>query len=139
MILGLYNKYGRLRSNLRQIIYKLSFKSHFGKKIIYFLDPYLRKKPGAEKERAWFRDQYEHPVERKHTLGEVISWFEKNNIDFVGSIPNANFDDGYTSISNMSGDKGTLFERFFSQIWMLLSPTGAEGGLFIVIGKKRAY
>jgi SAM-dependent methyltransferase len=33
MILGLYNKYGRLRTNLRQIIYKLSFKSHFGKKL----------------------------------------------------------------------------------------------------------
>ena len=90
------------------------------------MDPYLRKKPGTEKERAWFRDQYEHPVERKHTLDEVISWFEKNSIDFVGSIPNANFDDGYTSISNMDGDKGTLFERFFSQIWMLLSPLNSR-------------
>jgi len=37
----------------------------------------------------------------------------------------------------MNGYKGTCLERTFAQISMLFSNLGGEGGLCIVVGKKR--
>ena len=134
IIVGVYNKIGRLRTNFRQLLYRLLRKSDFSKKLVSFLDPYLRKNLSEEKKLAWFRDQYEHPVERKHSIDEVMSWFEENDISFLGSIPSTNFE--FKNISEMNGDKGTYLSRFFSQLAMLLSNLGGEGGLCIVVGKK---
>ena len=43
--------------------------------------------------KSWIRDQYEHPVESLHTLDEVLTWFKKNNIEFINSIPSCNLKD----------------------------------------------
>jgi SAM-dependent methyltransferase len=135
IIVGVYNKVGRLRTNFRQIIYKLLRRSDFAIRVISFLDPYLRRKSlSEEKKRAWFRDQYDHPIERKHSIDEVINWFEENSISFLGSIPSPSFE--FQNISQMSGYKGTYINRFFAQISMLFSNLGGEGGLCIVVGKK---
>ena len=52
-------------------------------------DPVLRKidKRSKDKIEAWIRDQYEHPVESQHTFDEVLNWFDKNNIEFINSVP----------------------------------------------------
>ena len=135
IIIGVYNKIGRLRTNFRQIVYKILNKSNFSKKLISVLDPYLRKNLSEKKRQAWFRDQYEHPLERKHSIDEVINWFEDNSISFLGSIPNPNFE--FKNISQMDGDKGSFINRIFAQIIMLFSNLGGEGGLCIVVGKKQ--
>ena len=135
IIIGVYNKIGRLRTNFRQVIYKIFNKNNFCKKLISILDPYLRKNLSEEKRQAWFRDQYEHPLERKHSIDEVINWFEENSISFLGSIPNPNFE--FKNISQMDGDKGIFLNRLFAQITMLFSNLGGEGGLCIVVGKKQ--
>ena len=58
------------------------------------MDPTLRKlKISKEEQNAWIQDQYEHPQESLHTIDEVMSWFKKNNIDFISSIPNSDFND----------------------------------------------
>ena len=137
VILGLYNTIGRLRTNFRQTIYNLSGRTKTGEKIVRFLDPYLRNNLSKEKDLAWFRDQYEHPVERKHSIDEVLRWFDENEIDFLGSLPSANGDGEYKKIHEMNGDKGSAIERFFSQVDMLFSTSGSEGGLFICIGKRK--
>lgn len=135
IIIGVYNKIGRLRTNFRQMIYKTFNKSELAKKIVTFLDPYLRKNLSEEKRRAWFLDQYEHPVERKHSIDEVINWFEDNNISFLGSIPSPNFE--VQNVSQMNGRKGIYSNRLLAQIAMLFTNLGGEGGLCIVVGKKR--
>ena len=99
------------------------------------MDPYLRKNFSEEKRQAWFRDQYEHPLERKHSIDEVINWFEDNSISFLGSIPSPDFE--YKNISQMDGDKGLYTNRVFAQIAMLFSNLGGEGGLCIVVGKRQ--
>ena len=134
IIIGVYNKIGRLRTNFRQLVYKLLRKSDFAKKLISFLDPYLRKNLSEEKKRAWFRDQYDHPVERKHSIDDVMNWFEGNSISYLGSIPSPNFK--FENVSQMNGYKGTYLERVFAQTSMLFSNLGGEGGLCIVVGKK---
>ncbi len=134
IIIGVYNKIGRLRTNFRQVIYRILKKSNFSIKLISLLDPYLRRNLSEEKRRAWFLDQYEHPVERKHSIDEVMNWFEDNSISYLGSIPSPSFE--FKKISQMDGNKGLFINRFFAQITMLFSNLGGEGGLCIVVGKK---
>ncbi|MEO2167487.1 MAG: methyltransferase domain-containing protein, partial [bacterium] len=52
LLIGLYHKYGRLGTDLRRLIFRLT-----GDRML-FLDPTLRKKNLSEgKRRAWFEDQ----------------------------------------------------------------------------------
>jgi SAM-dependent methyltransferase len=138
IILGLYNKYGRLRTLFRRFLYKI-----FGNFVIKYLDPNLRKNIIADdkQKKAWIRDQYEHPVESLHTLDEVLAWFKKNNIEFINSIPSCDLKNnlgagGQEALFNKTS-VGTFFSRILSQIFMLFNNFGSDGGLFIVIGKKK--
>ena len=53
-----------------------------------WIDPVLRQGPRARgKREAWFEDQYRHPHESKHTIGEVLGWFDENSVEFVRGVP----------------------------------------------------
>ena len=136
IIIGLYNKYGRLRTVFRQKLFKLFLKSQFGRRLVFLLDPVLRKDISKEKKDAWFQDQYEHPVESLHTFDEVLGWFEDESIEFVTAYPKADFQDfDFLNLLNKTG-KGDVVTRFYAQVGMIFSHLGSEGGLFLVIGRK---
>ena len=139
VLVGLYNRYGRILTVLRQLVCKL-----FGEKILFFLDPYLRllkknKEKNKDKINSWINDQYLHPVESLHTIDEVLKWFKENNIEYYTSIPSCDFEkiskDDEKNF-NLQDSKGDFFLRLFRQIQMIFTRLGKEGGLFIVIGKK---
>ena len=134
ILVGLYNKYGRARTLFRRFLYKF-----FGKFIVMLLDPTLRKiKKGNDNQiKSWIRDQYEHPVESLHTIDEVLKWFDDNKIEFINSIPKCDIDDDYEKSLFQKSSKGTFLSRFFSQLTMLFNELGSDGGLFIVVGKKK--
>ena len=87
VVIGLYNLYGRIRTVFRQKLFRLLGSGKLGRLIVSLLDPILRQDISEEKKKAWFQDQYQHPVESLHTLDEVLEWFDENNIEFVNSIP----------------------------------------------------
>jgi SAM-dependent methyltransferase len=131
IIIGLYNKIGRLRTDFRRGLVKV-----FGEGVL-FLDPHLRNDLSPEKRRAWINDQYFHPQERKHSISELMQWFEEAGFSFVSSIPKI--------IGNFSADErlfepqkpGSRFDRTAAEIGMLFSSLGGEGGLYICIGRKK--
>ena len=134
MFIGLYNRYGRLRTFVRQKLYKI-----FGKKLIMMLDPYLRsldKENSQKKIESWIRDQYEHPVEKSHTFDEVLNWFDENDIEFINSIPSVNASENSSYFDQNTNGRGSKVSRLLTQIKMVFGNLGAEGGLFIMIGKK---
>lgn len=135
ILVGLYNRFGRIRTVIRKYFYKI-----FGKKFIFLFDPYLRKlkkdyQKNIEKINAWISDQYEHPVESLHTYGECIKWFDDNNIEYINSIPNLNLDLNVDFFEKLK--KPNIFERFFIQLIMPFMNYGSEGGLFVMIGRKK--
>jgi SAM-dependent methyltransferase len=134
ILIGLYNKYGRLRTFVRQILYKV-----FGSKLIMLMDPYLRsldKKTSHRKINSWIRDQYQHPVEKSHTFDEVLNWFDNHNIEFINSIPSiGGHQDNLYFKENIIG-RGNVVSRIYAQIKMIFGRLGGEGGLFIMIGRK---
>ena len=132
IIIGLYNKFGRIRTKARKFFYKI-----FGKKLIMLFDPMIRniKKNSEEQIEAWIRDQYKHPVESLHTFDEILGWFKSNNVEFVNSIPSCDFMSNNENIFEKIGD-GNLISRILNQISMIFTPLGGDGGLFVFIGKK---
>ena len=131
VLIGLYNKIGRLRTLLRKYLFKI-----FGRRVLEFLDPTLNNLKLNENEKnAWLRDQYIHPIESLHTIDEVLKWFKENNIEFVSSIPSSDFDYNYQDIFTKKSE-GSLYSRIINQISMLFNKLGSDGGLFVLIGKK---
>src|SRR5581483_5378537 len=64
VVVGLYNRFGRLMTDLRRVLFRLT-----GGRAAW-LDPMLRTSLRSEaKRKAWFADQYRHPHESKHTIG----------------------------------------------------------------------
>lgn len=135
ILLGLYNKIGRIRTFIRKYLQKL-----FGKKYLMIFDPVLRNinKDSTKKINAWIKDQYFHPVERSHTFDEVLKWFKHFNLSFVNSFPSCNLDDNKDELHKLfyQASSGNYISRIFKQIIMLFSKPGSEGGLFIFLAKK---
>ena len=132
ILLGLYNKYGRLTNDVRGMILKM-----FNGKPVN-LDPRVRKAKltGAKRE-AWIKDQYYNPHESRHTIGEVLNWLHDRGFEFVSSIPSS-------SGSSYEGKRNIFIKhwhgygitRLVTQLGLLLKRDN-EGGFFIVVGKRK--
>ena len=134
ILIGLYNKIGRIRTIVRKFFYKI-----FGEKFLKIVDPTLRNlKNDKEEQKAWIRDQYIHPVESLHTIDEVLEWFNNNDIEFVNSIPSCDFNDDNFQDLFKKQSLGNLYSRIMNQISMIFTGLGSDGGLFILIGKKKS-
>ncbi len=134
ILVGLYNKIGRIRTLTRKYLSKV-----FGSKFLEYFDPTLRNLKLSENEKkSWINDQYFHPIESLHTLDEVLDWFNKNEIDYIDSIPSADFviSQNYVDIF-VKKSKGDKYSRLFNQFSMIFNKLGSDGGLFVVIGKKK--
>ena len=122
ILVGLYNKLGRIRTKIRKYLYKI-----FGKRVVLLLDPVLRNiKSGSP-------DQI---VETVHTIDEVLSWFNANKVKFISSVPNCTIDLNYENNLFLEQKKGNLFYRWLNQFLMIFNFLGDDGGLFVLIGKK---
>jgi 2-polyprenyl-3-methyl-5-hydroxy-6-metoxy-1,4-benzoquinol methylase len=130
IVVGLYNHIGRLRTDLRRALWRA-----FGDPVL-FLDPHLRKPLSPEKRRAWIRDQYIHPVERKHSMSEVLGWFKEAGFSFTSSIPKVigDFSDNEKLFEPVTA--GRPVDRLMAESEMLFTSYGSEGGLFIMIGRR---
>jgi len=132
IVVGLYNRIGRLRTDIRRLLVKA-----IGERVL-LLDPHLRKDQSAERRRAWIRDQYFHPQERKHSMSEVMGWFDEAGFSFVSSIPKiiGTFRDDERLF--MPQNRGSAADRAMAEMGMLISNQGGEGGLFVSIGRRKA-
>lgn len=134
ILFGLYHKYGRLITDARRALFNLSgdrFK---------WLDPRLRTADrGAAKREAWFADQYKHPHESKHTIGEGLRWLDAVGFDFVKSIPASKPFQSFGQKTNLfePDEPGNAFERMAVELAMIPRGSG-EGGFFIIIGRRPA-
>jgi SAM-dependent methyltransferase len=132
VVLGLYNKYGRIPTDLRRLVFKL-----FGNRL-KFLDSRMNTEGlSDQRKHAWFMDQYKNPHESKHTIGEVLHWFERTGFEFVNSIPKATAFDSFSASEKLfeTHPAGTRFDHFVAQAGLLLGG-GKEGGFFVMIGRK---
>jgi SAM-dependent methyltransferase len=130
IILGLYNSVARLPLRLRRVAMRLS-----GDRWALG-DPVLRDRAGEPARReAWLRDQYHHPEEHRHSLGEVRGWFAENDVDYVRAFPSALLGEDEDGLFDCQADDWWL-EDWLAQLGWMRSLRG-EGGLFVTVGRRR--
>ena len=59
-----------------------------------------------------------------------------NNIEYISSIPSCDFDEDYSNLFEKK-HKGSIYSRIVNQIFMIFNDLGSDGGLFVLIGKKK--
>ncbi|HEY6476118.1 MAG TPA: class I SAM-dependent methyltransferase, partial [Polyangia bacterium] len=84
VVVGLYNTFARLPHRLRRLVARAT-----GMRLVPW-DPVLSEREAEPDRRAaWLRDQYLHPEEHRHTLGEVQAWFRQNDVEYLRTYPSA--------------------------------------------------
>ena len=136
---GLYNTYGRIPLKIRISLARTLFKNNDRVKD-WFIRMQIGDVTDKERARGWWNDQYLHPHETTHTIGEVLDWFEKNGIEYYESIPTATpFGESNVEVAgvwNKDEYAPSLFDRMYVQakwIWT----THHEGGYWITFGRKK--
>lgn len=131
IVLGLYSAVARVPLRLRRTAARLS-----GYRWIPF-DPVLADRAGEPARReAWLRDQYRHPEEHRHTVGEVLRWFRTCDVEFVRAYPSVQVDDADPDDLFAPQPDAWAPERWLAQLgWM--GALGGEGGLFVMVGRRR--
>jgi SAM-dependent methyltransferase len=131
IIVGLYNWLGRLPTLWRRWLIEA-----VGDRAA-LLDHRLRGGGEAARQRAWFMDQYRHPHETRHSIDEVLTWFERAGFEFTACIPtigDEEFSDEMQLFAPSSSKR--YLDRLSTELEMLLTG-GADGGLYVMIGRKR--
>lgn len=132
IIIGLYNFYGRIWTILKSKLLSFDFFKKYG----WLVDNKLREfKNYPAKYDAWYKDQFQHPIESLHTFCEILEWFDKNKIKFIFSIPSMSFLEENIDF-NQPQPRHFKILRIFKQFFMLFNHFGKEGGLFIFVGRK---
>jgi SAM-dependent methyltransferase len=131
VVLGLYNAVARIPLRLRRVVARAT-----GYRWIPF-DPVLRDRAAEPARReAWLRDQYRHPEEHRHTVGEVLRWFEGSGVEFLRAYPSAQLTDEHPDDLFAACPDAWPPERWLAQLgWM--GSLGHEGGLFVMVGRRR--
>jgi len=129
VVVGLYNRYARIPYGLRGLAYRIGSSRR--------QDAVTRRSHDARKAQTWIRDQYFNPHESWHTLDEVLGWFQTYDVEFVNSVPAILGTEGESSDDPfLPSGAGNRYLRLVSQIGWIGS-VGREGGIFIVVGRKK--
>lgn len=138
--IGLYNTFGRIPLKVRRILAQTLFKNNDLVKD-WFIKIQIGDFEDKERARGWWNDQYLHPHETSHTIGEVLKWFRKNNIEYYQTVPsstirnNSNLDvEGVWNKTNQSYPY--LPVRVYKQLCWIWK-THHEGGYWITFGRKK--
>ena len=129
IVLGVYNAFARIPLRLRRLVARVSCF-----RLIPF-DPVLRDRQNEPARReAWLRDQYHHPEEHRHTLGEVQDWFADNHVEYLRTYPSAVLGEEPANLFSRAPDNWRP-EGWLAQLgWM--RTLGREGGLFFTVGRR---
>lgn len=138
--IGLYNSYGRIPLNMRKFLAKTIFRNNNAVK-----DRFIRMQIGdvedKERARGWWNDQYLHPHETTHTVGEVLRWFRKNNIEYLQTVPSSTpFEKSDIEIGGVWNKTNEIYPhlpiRAYNQLKWIFK-TNREGGYWITFGRKK--
>lgn len=129
VMVGLYNRYARVPTWLRSKVIGIT-----GGNIDYVVRNRIQDSRKAD---IWVKDQYYNPHETWHSIGEVLTWFEENDVEYLNCSPPILGTDGEDAASLFGRTTpGTAYQRLVTQVsW--IGTIAREGALFDVIGRKK--
>ena len=132
VLVGLYNRIGRIPTSVRRWWFKIRPRREGTG------DYVLRQiAKSDEKARSWFYDQYLHPHETRHTVDEVLTWFDENGLDYVNAVPPIRLGDRFSESTRIfeASEPGSHLDHLLVQtswIWSI----SREGALFDMVARK---
>lgn len=141
LVIGLYNRFGRIPLNLRKFFVNNIVRSNPLIKN-YFLKMQIGNTTDKEKIQGWWSDQYLHVHETTHTVGEVLKWFKENGIEYYQTLPSSSlFSDKNSEIAGVWNRTGEIYPylpiRTFKQLTWIWK-THHEGGYWLTFGRKKS-
>ncbi len=135
LIIGLYNRIARIPTTLRRISFRLTKADP--RKLDYVMRKMAR---SDQKLRAWYLDQYAHPHETRHTVDQVLRWFDEEDIELVAGVPPLRLGEPFDATRPLfaAQRKGARVARWLVQLSWLFT-ISREGALFDLVGRKRVY
>jgi SAM-dependent methyltransferase/uncharacterized protein YbaR (Trm112 family) len=132
ILIGLYHKYGRLTTDIRRGILKMT-------RDRVNLDRRMSENISAARKKSWYMDQYKNPHESKHTVEEVLGWLKQTGFTFVKSIPKTVPFESFSESEKLFAPDalGSWLSRSLVEMGMAVTAC-RDGGLFIVIARKNA-
>jgi 2-polyprenyl-3-methyl-5-hydroxy-6-metoxy-1,4-benzoquinol methylase len=115
--IGLYNRYGRLLHRVKRMWIKLNAGEDLDRRMSFVENSIYGGKFKNAHEQTYAADKYANPYESYHSVIEVIGWFNKNDIEYLGSYP-------HTEIG--------MFKSFITQLKWFTN----KKGFFIISGRK---
>ena len=134
VVLGLYNRIGRIPTTLRRLRFELLGRSP--RRADYVMRRMAR---GDEKLRAWYLDQYAHPHETRHSVDEVLRWLREEGLAFVSAVPSIRLGEPFDPARPLFAPRpsGGRLEHWLVQLGWVFS-ISREGALFDVIARRGA-
>ncbi len=86
VVIGLYNKYARLRHLIRRSFLRITAGDNIEKRI-ELGKKFFGTKNKQENDKTWFADKYGSVHESHHSINEVLYWFKQEGIEFISSKP----------------------------------------------------
>jgi len=85
--IGLYNRYGRFLHRAKRMWIKLNAGEDIDRQMSFVEKSIYGGKFKNIHEQAYAADKYANPYESYHSVIEVVDWFNKNDISYIGSYP----------------------------------------------------
>ena len=128
-MVGLYNRPARLPTWIRSKLIGI-----FGPKIDYVVRNRIHDERKAD---IWIKDQYFNPHETWHSISEVMSWFDENDVEYLNCSPAILGTNGEQAESLFDAtEEGSTYQQLVTQLsW--LATIAREGALFDMIGRRR--
>ncbi len=115
--IGLYNRYGRFVHRVRRKWIAVNAGDDIERRMSFIEKSIYGRKLRDIHEKAYAADKYANPYESYHSFGEIMEWFNKNNIEYIDCHPHTG--------------KGKLQSLFSQFEWLL-----RRKGFFIISGRK---
>jgi SAM-dependent methyltransferase len=141
IIIGLYNKYGRLRLRIKRRWVNWKYRSKMEKTRDAIQEMLVKDEKDTEKQDTWYHDQYLHPHELSHTIDELLDWYKKNHIEYINSLPPIELFRREADAkrifekSTVTGWRSSRFSHFLKQLKWIIS-LRKTGGYFMIVGRK---
>jgi SAM-dependent methyltransferase len=141
IIVGLYNKYGRLRLRVKRQRINRKYRHDLEKKRQAIQEMLVKDEKDTEKQDTWYQDQYLHPHELSHTIDELLGWYKANGIEYINSLPPIELfrkEADATRIfrkSRVTGWRNNRMAHLLKQLKWIFS-LRKTGGYFMIVGRK---
>lgn len=88
--IGFYNPYGMLRKRIERKILDLIAGKDIEKRTGLALKLFYRTPNPSMHDKVYIADAYANPMQRYFSTGEILKWFDRNNIIFLNANPSIN-------------------------------------------------